>query len=148
MTGIKISVDRLQIGNYIKLPLSWKDHPFLFSSFLIKSQEEVELIRRLGLKQVIIFPDKSPAPPKPIQTSSGSEGPTQDALLDDMESKLAAEKERRIEQLKQYRRNLQRSEKAGAFAYPVAQSNGQATTRPLTAISEAQELVGSIVSNS
>ena len=147
MTGIKISVDRLQIGNYIKLPLSWKDHPFLFSSFLIKSQEEVELIRRLGLKQVIIFPDKSPAPPKPIQTSSGSEGPTQDALLDDMESKLAAEKERRIEQLKQYRRNLQRSEKA--FERSVSQLRSlmsKVQTRPLTAISEAQELVGSIVS--
>lgn len=73
MTGIKISIDRLQIGNYIKLPLSWKDHPFLFSSFLIKSQEEVELIRRLGLKQVIIFPDKSSSPPKPIQANPSGE---------------------------------------------------------------------------
>ncbi len=147
MTGIKISIDRLQIGNYIKLPLSWKDHPFLFSSFLIKSQEEVELIRRLGLKQVIIFPDKSSTPPKPIQADPNGETPTEEAQLSEMESKLAAEKERRIEQLKQYRRNLQRSEKA--FERSLTQLRNlmvKLQTRPLTAIGEAQELVGSIVS--
>ena len=147
MTGIKISIDRLQIGNYIKLPLSWKDHPFLFSSFLIKSQEEVELIRRLGLKQVIIFPDKSSTPPKPIQADPNGEIPTEEAQLSEMESKLAAEKERRIEQLKQYRRNLQRSEKA--FERSLTQLRNlmvKLQTRPLTAIGEAQELVGSIVS--
>ena len=146
MTGIKISIDRLQIGNYIKLPLSWKDHPFLFSSFLIKSQEEVELIRRLGLKQVIIFPDKSSAPPKPLQANPSGEIPTEEAQLSEMESKLAAEKERRIEQLKQYRRNLQRSEKA--FERSLTQLRNlmvKLQTRPLTAIGEAQELVGSIV---
>jgi hypothetical protein len=46
MTGIKISVERLQVGNYVSLPLGWREHPFLFSSFKLKSEEEIELIRR------------------------------------------------------------------------------------------------------
>ncbi len=146
MTGIKISVDRLQVGNYVKLPLSWKDHPFLFSSFLIKTSEEIDLIRRLGVKQVIIFPDKSETGPKPVQSVETTVTVAEEALQS-RESELAAEKERRIEQLKQYRRGLQRSEKA--FERSLSQLRNlmsKLQTRPLTAIKEAQELVDGIVS--
>ena len=147
MTGIKISVDRLQIGNYVKLPLNWKDHPFLFSSFVIKSQEEIDLIRRLGLKQVVMFPDKSSMPPKPVQEiETAISETTAESALDDIEASLTAEKERRIEQLKLYRRNLQRSEKA--FERSLSQLRNlmnKLQTRPLTAIKEAQELVDGIV---
>lgn len=146
MTGIKISVDRLQVGNYVKLPLSWKDHPFLFSSFLIKTSEEIDLIRRLGVKQVIIFPDKSETGPKPVQSVETTVTVAEEALQS-RESELAAEKERRIEQLKQYRRGLQRSEKA--FERSLIQLRNlmsKLQTRPLTAIKEAQELVDGIVS--
>ena len=146
MTGIKISVDRLQVGNYVKLPLSWKDHPFLFSSFLIKTSEEIDLIRRLGVKQVIIFPDKSETGPKPVQSVETTVTVAEEALQS-RESELAAEKERRIEQLKQSRRGLQRSEKA--FERSLSQLRNlmsKLQTRPLTAIKEAQELVDGIVS--
>ena len=146
MTGIKISVDRLQVGNYVKLPLSWKDHPFLFSSFLIKTNDEIDLIRRLGVKQVIIFPDKSETGPKPVQSVETTVTVAEEALQS-RESELAAEKERRIEQLKQYRRGLQRSEKA--FERSLSQLRNlmsKLQTRPLTAIKEAQELVDGIVS--
>jgi len=146
MTGIKISVDRLQVGNYVKLPLSWKDHPFLFSSFLIKTSEEIDLIRRLGVKQVIIFPDKSETGPKPVQSVETTVTVAEEALQS-RESELTAEKERRIEQLKQYRRGLQRSEKA--FERSLSQLRNlmsKLQTRPLTAIKEAQELVDGIVS--
>lgn len=149
MTGIRISVDRLQIGNFVRLPLSWRDHPFLFSSFLIRNQDEIDLIRRLGLKQVIIFPDKSETGPKPIQDNEPQSLDAPDAgdqVLNDREAELAAEKERRIEQLKQYRRGLQRSEKA--FERSLSQLRNlmsKLQTRPLTAIQEAQELVDGIV---
>ncbi|PRM91048.1 HD family phosphohydrolase, partial [Arcobacter cryaerophilus gv. occultus] len=42
MTGIKNSVDRLQVGNFVSLPLCWREHPFLFSSFKLKNEEEIE----------------------------------------------------------------------------------------------------------
>ena len=146
MSGIKISVDRLQVGNYVKLPLSWKEHPFLFSSFMIKTQEQIDIIRQLGIKQVMIYPDRSEMPPKPVidEEENGDQQPIgSDAV--NLQATLTAEKERRIEELKQYRRSLQRSEKA--FERSVSQLRSlmsKVQTRPLTAISEAQELVNSI----
>ena len=146
MSGIKISVDRLQVGNYVKLPLSWKEHPFLFSSFMIKTQEQVDIIRQLGIKQVMIYPDRSEMPPKPVidEEDNGDQQPIgSDAF--NLQASLTAEKERRIEELKQYRRSLQRSEKA--FERSVSQLRSlmsKVQTRPLTAINEAQELVNNI----
>ncbi|MGL4205869.1 MAG: HD-GYP domain-containing protein [Aeromonadaceae bacterium] len=147
MAGIKISVDRLQVGNYVKLPLNWKEHPFLFSSFLIKSQEQIDLIRRLGLKQVMIFPDRSDAPPKPLldDETNGEQARYSSENLEGLQSQLSAEKERRIELLKQYRRNLQRSEKS--FERSLSQLRNlmsKVQTRPLTAMGEARDLVDGI----
>ncbi|GAA4498415.1 HD-GYP domain-containing protein [Pseudaeromonas paramecii] len=148
MAGIKISIDRLQIGNYVKLPVNWKDHPFLFSSFLIKSQEQIDLIRSLGLKQVVIFPDKSDTPPKPMSSEIQLAEPAinHDEVAD-LDARLRADKAHRIEQLKQYRRSLQRSEKA--FERSLTQMRSlinKLQNRPLTAMQEAQELVDDMVS--
>ena len=145
MSGIKISVDRLQIGNYVKLPLTWKEHPFLFSSFMIKTQEQVDIIRQLGIKQVMIYPDRSDTPPKPVMAEEETLNQPIASEAFTLQAALAAEKERRIEELKQYRRSLQRSEKA--FERSVSQLRSlmnKIQTRPLTAIAEAQELVSSI----
>lgn len=109
MTGIKISVDRLQVGNYVSLPLGWREHPFLFSSFKIKSEEEIELIRRLGLKLVTIIPDKSDVPPKPLNQVQPQQQESADAAQ--RQAQMQQEKDRRIEQLQLYRRNLQQCEK-------------------------------------
>jgi hypothetical protein len=59
----KISVEQLQVGTFIRLPISWKDHPFLFSSFKIKDAAQIELIKGLGLKDVFFDPEKSDAEP-------------------------------------------------------------------------------------
>ena len=143
MTGIKISVDRLQVGNYVSLPLGWREHPFLFSSFKLKSEEEIELIRRLGLKLVTIIPDKSDAPPKPLdQVQAAPEGP--DDLIDRQQA-MQQEKTRRIEQLQRYRRDLQQCEKH--FQQSLAQVRnlmGKIQSRPLNAINEAQELINAM----
>ncbi|ENM3851029.1 DUF3391 domain-containing protein [Vibrio cholerae] len=32
MASIKITVDRLQPGLYIRLPVKWNEHPFLFNA--------------------------------------------------------------------------------------------------------------------
>lgn len=143
MTGIKISVDRLQVGNYVSLPLGWREHPFLFSSFKLKSEEEIELIRRLGLKLVTIIPDKSDAPPKPLdQVQPAPDG------ADDLvgrQQEMQQEKARRIEQLQRYRRDLQQCEKH--FQQSLAQVRnlmGKIQSRPLNAINEAQELINAM----
>ncbi|EOD56621.1 HD-GYP domain-containing protein [Aeromonas molluscorum] len=143
MTGITISVDRLQVGNYVSLPLGWREHPFLFSSFKIKSDEEIALIRRLGLKQVTLIPDKSDSPPKPLDALR----PTLDQPLETgrQQALMQQEKEDRIAQLQQYRRDLQQCEKQ--FQHSLSQVRslmGKVQARPLNAIGEAKELIDAI----
>ena len=143
MTGIKISVDRLQVGNYVSLPLGWREHPFLFSSFKLKNEEEIELIRRLGLKLVTIIPDKSDAPPKPLNQIQAQ--PVEAPDTSQRQAEMQLEKERRIEQLQQYRRDLQQCEKQ--FQQSLAQVRNvmsKIQSRPLNAIGEAQELINAM----
>lgn len=65
MSDIKVAVNRLAIGIYVKLPLSWHQHPFLRSTFKITSQSELTILHNLGLKHVLIDPSKSDVPPLP-----------------------------------------------------------------------------------
>lgn len=81
---------------------------FLFSSFKLKSEEEIELIRRLGLKLVTIIPDKSDAPKPLDQVQPAPDG--SDDLVG-RQQEMQQEKTRRIEQLQRYRRDLQQCEK-------------------------------------
>lgn len=149
MAEIRISIDRLQIGNYIKLPLSWRDHPFLLSSFLLRHDDQIQLIRQLGLKYVLIVPEKSDKPPLPAKTLENvpaldQENPDEISALHE---KMKAEKDARIEELKEYRRNLQKTEKN--FQRSLVQMKqliAKLQQRPLEAIREANELVSEMTS--
>jgi HD-GYP domain-containing protein (c-di-GMP phosphodiesterase class II) len=146
MAELRISVERLQVGNYIKLPLSWRDHPFLLSSFLIKKEEQIQLIRQLGLKHVLIIPEKSDAPPKPVQALEQSENDlNQDDEIVSLQDTMQNEKQQRIEQMQEFRRSMQRTEQS--FNRSLAQMRSlinKLQNRPLNAITEAHELVEQI----
>jgi putative nucleotidyltransferase with HDIG domain len=62
-----INTDQLHIGLYVYLDLKWFEHPFPFGHFKIKSEEQIKLIRGLGLKEVRYNPDQSDARPAPTQ---------------------------------------------------------------------------------
>ncbi|GAL22193.1 hypothetical protein JCM19235_2887 [Vibrio maritimus] len=49
MASIKISVDRIQPGLHIKIPLKWNEHPFLFNVFKVKSDQQVQVIKQLAV---------------------------------------------------------------------------------------------------
>lgn len=55
--------DQLCIGMHVHLDLSWVEHPFTFSSFKIKTPEQIGTIQSLGLKRVRYSPNKSDAEP-------------------------------------------------------------------------------------
>lgn len=57
-----IDVDRLQVGMFVHLDLGWTEHPFPFNSFRIRSAEQIEAIRALGIDRLRYSPDRS-APP-------------------------------------------------------------------------------------
>jgi len=52
---IHLPLDKLQIGITVKLPLSWKNHPFLFNRVEIKEEAQIELIKSLGVPYVILL---------------------------------------------------------------------------------------------
>ena len=68
----RISVDQLRPGVFLRLiKTHWFDHPFLFSSFKIKDAEQIALIRKLGIKEVICIPEKCDVLPlKPAEQES------------------------------------------------------------------------------
>ena len=63
-----IAMDQLKVGLYVYLDLKWFEHPFAFNNFKIKDEEQIALIRTLGLKKVrydAARSDQRPAPSQP-----------------------------------------------------------------------------------
>jgi putative nucleotidyltransferase with HDIG domain len=58
-----ITPDDLSIGYYVHLDLGWMDHPFTFSHFLIKNEEQITKIRALNLWQIRYDPLRSTVVP-------------------------------------------------------------------------------------
>ena len=58
-----IPVDCLCIGLFIQLNLKWMGHPFIFNSFKIKSDDQIQTLKELGVKQVLYIPEKSDCRP-------------------------------------------------------------------------------------
>jgi HD-GYP domain-containing protein (c-di-GMP phosphodiesterase class II) len=54
-----IDINQLQVGMFIHLDLGWMSHPFPLSSFKLSSDDQLRVLRRLGLTQVRWNPDKS-----------------------------------------------------------------------------------------
>jgi HD-GYP domain-containing protein (c-di-GMP phosphodiesterase class II) len=49
----RIAVERLQPGMHISLAERWFDHPFILSEFTLSSEEEIAVIRALGMTTVL-----------------------------------------------------------------------------------------------
>ena len=54
-----IDVNQLKVGMFIHLDLGWMSHPFPLSSFKLSSDDQLLVLRRLGLTQVRWSPGKS-----------------------------------------------------------------------------------------
>ncbi|APX05064.1 HD family phosphohydrolase [Vibrio campbellii] len=144
MAAIKLTVDRIQPGLHIRLPLKWNDHPFLLNSFKIKDQEQVEMIRHLGVKFVYFNPDQSDASPLPANQPQAEV--KQVHALDLEAQKLWQEKQKRIEKLSAYRRRVIQCEKE--FERSLARMRSVMTkirNRPADAVGEAKQLIDDIV---
>jgi putative nucleotidyltransferase with HDIG domain len=104
-----LPVSELRIGLYIHLDLGWMDHPFPLSSFKITSEEQIEIIRRLGLQSVAYSPERSDPPP---ETTTGfieattnvppSEANHDLPVIDARAATLAAQQQAQLHCEKQY----------------------------------------------
>ncbi len=145
MASIKITVDRIQPGLHVRLPLKWNEHPFLFNSFKIKNQEQVEMIRHLGVKFVYLNLGQSDTNPLPANQEK-SDNDAQSTKLDAEAQKLWQEKQKRIEKLSAYRRRVIQTEKE--FERSLARMRSVMTkirNRPIDAVDEAKLLIDDIV---
>ncbi|WP_229490446.1 HD-GYP domain-containing protein [Pseudoduganella namucuonensis] len=106
---------QLRVGLYIELDLKWFEHPFTFSRFKIKSEEQISTIRGLGLATVRYHPDLSdvaPPPPEGADRDEAAAGAAE-APPPDVSPALLA-KRAMMERLKRHREDTARIE--GAFA--------------------------------
>lgn len=150
MASIKITVDRLTPGLHIRLPVKWNDHPFLFNSFKIKSQEQINLIRHLGIQHVFLNTSQSDTEPLPANTKQSSQAETKEnegqIEFDQEVDKLWQEKQKRIEKLNTYRRRVSAVEKE--FERSLSQMRAvmnKIRSRPMDAVNEASQLVEDVV---
>lgn len=87
-----IDISQLRIGLHIHLDVGWMDHPFPMNSFTLRSQEQIEIVRSLGLGQVRFSPDKSDA--EAVQALDQANAPTP-ATAEEETPEMAARQQRR-----------------------------------------------------
>lgn len=106
-----IRMDQLCIGLHIRLD-SWMGHPFLFSSFKIADQQQIDTLRAMGLKEIEYLPQKSDAKPLAPQPSKEETEATaaQEAEKAELEI-LMQEKKERIEELSRERDRIRTAER-------------------------------------
>lgn len=103
-----VKMDQLCIGLHIKLD-SWLGHPFLFSSFRIKDQKQIDALRSMGLSEVEYLPHKSGCDPLP-SSGAGMAAVQPDADPEALEA-LMKEKKERIDSLNKERERIQAAER-------------------------------------
>lgn len=82
-----IDISQLRPGMHIHLDLGWMDHPFPMNSFTLRSQEQIDIIRSLGLERVRFSPAKSD--PEILQAYSQERVSVQPAIEEDSPEMLA-----------------------------------------------------------
>ena len=119
----------------------------MMGQFKIKNQQQIQMIRNLGIEFLYVYPEKSDTailppntpPPKPLEESEAS-------ALSQEEKRLWKEKQQNIKKQKEFRRKARRCEKQ--FEYSMNQLRSVArkiNTSPLDAINEAEQLVDKMV---
>ncbi|MEO6352107.1 MAG: HD domain-containing phosphohydrolase [Burkholderiaceae bacterium] len=151
-----ITMDQLRVGLYIHLDLKWFEHPFAFSHFKIKNEEQIRTIRSLGLKSVRCNPSLSEAGPPPQGSPrSAAQGAPQQAAqqaLPDMASDMApdiapalAAKRAMIARIQQQREAAARIENAFVnTAKTIRDIDKNIFSKPAETVRQATQLVTQI----
>lgn len=88
-----IDISQLRIGMHIHLDLGWMDHPFPMNSFTLRSQEQIDTVRSLGLERVRFSPDKSD--PEALQQHDIASTPEQQPEAEEESPEMATRRLRR-----------------------------------------------------
>ncbi|PKG77099.1 HD family phosphohydrolase [Shewanella sp. Actino-trap-3] len=139
----KISVEQLQVGTFIRLPISWKDHPFLFSSFKIKDAAQIELIKGLGLKDVFFDPEKSDV--EPVTSQNANIPKPDEQALNALKEQMISQKSAKIDEQQKLKRDLKKTEQQFNRSVSMMRSMvSKISSRPLNAVSEVKDLISNM----
>lgn len=152
---LEVAVADLCPGLFVQLAISWIDHPFPSSRFLLKNPAQVKILRELGLQHVTVVPERcdphalaalqrplaepapSVPPPAPM-IEPPAEPPAQDGL------QAARARHRALLQAQQ--ESLARSQRLhGKAVQTWEQLAGEALRDPAQAAQSAQELTGQLL---
>jgi len=141
----RISIDQVRVGLFIRLE-DWMDHPFLFNSFKIRNEKQLNTLRSLGVKHVIFVPSKSDIAPLPVLPASAAPPPPPPAALDPEIAAMRLEKKARREKLTQQREALGRCEKRFNSGVSTVKSLlRNLFSSPQESVAQAKELVSDMV---
>lgn len=142
-----LSMDQLQVGHYVYLDLKWFEHPFAFSHFKIKAQDQIKTIRTLGLKTVRYSPELSEAGSTPSAAASPPPAPDMNAVAAPAPelSPVMVAKRAMMEQMRMRRLDAERVEKAFAnTANTIRDIEKNLYSKPQETVQQASKLVGQI----
>jgi putative nucleotidyltransferase with HDIG domain len=142
-----IPIDQVQIGLYIYLDLKWFQHPFAFSHFKVKTEDQLRTLRGLGIDTVRVDPALSDIPvPAPAPAQPAVAEPAQAApALDRSESPMLAAKRAMMERLREQRANAARVEQAFVdTARAIRDIDRNLFSQPAETMRVAGKLIGQI----
>ncbi|MFZ4535438.1 HD-GYP domain-containing protein [Propionivibrio sp.] len=137
-----VTMDQLRIGLYVYLDLKWFEHPFAFNNFRIKDEEQISIIKSLGLKKVRYDPARSDLKPPPAQPEKSAEATPPSVLK---EHPALASKRALIEKIKRQRESAARIETAFVdTAKTIHNVEKNLLINPAQTIEQANKLVEQI----
>jgi putative nucleotidyltransferase with HDIG domain len=165
MEKTTLPIKSLQVGHYVVLNLGWSDHPFLFSRFKIKSRDQIQILKNLGLKEVQVILEKSDLPTATCTSGESASpdaadttpeqnpDPAQDetALLKQQDETKRAEalwkdKQKRIERVKVINDRQQKCTRKYQKSLQMVRSvMKDLKSAPLVAVTQADEVISNVV---
>jgi putative nucleotidyltransferase with HDIG domain len=133
---------------YVYLDLKWFEHPFAFSHFKIKSEDQIQIIRKLGLKNVRFSSELSevqPAPPQRVAApASGALAQPEVSLVPELSPAMVA-KRAMMAQMQLRRQDAARIESAFVnTANTIRDIEKHIYSRPKETVQQAAQLIKDI----
>jgi hypothetical protein len=148
-TLVEIETCRVRPGMFVHLDLGWMDHPFPWNRFKVRSEDEVRILRDLGLKTVRYCLKRSETGPldaavPALGTDVAEAPPTVNAEM----AAAIEEKRRRHEYLARYRAMMANSRKTlASAAQAVRDIHGDLYGRPAQSLLAAGTLVDGLTAS-
>lgn len=142
-----IDVSHLRVGMYVYLDLGWLSHPFPLNNFKIRSQEQIDVIRSLGLQTVRYVPLQSDPPDDAVTGEASADATGRDGEPARLAaSAVSAERQQRLAQVARQRASLKQCEREYAAASRAyRQVLDSVRTQPGSACQQVESMVSGIV---